>query len=90
MSFPYTLVQSDIEYRRLLLNETFRKYPYFFPNPGQEFTVKTNIGDIQTKIRKGTHIMGKGMKPWFDNNSPKLGAKVTFTFLSPGIYEISL
>ena len=80
----YELTEADIEYMRFHIK---KGYLGFFPPCGEPFLLdlKTNQDIITTNVRRSTHRIGKGLRPWFRRHSGELneGGKVLFTVIDP-------
>ncbi len=81
MNIQKQLTAADIKYRRIDVRDICKRYPSFFPNKTDynvknvgiinitnDFELHTDVGIIDTNVRKSTYRIGKGMKNWFDSH----------------------
>jgi len=86
------LTKADIDYKRISISAAlYQSNQDFFPKFAFDFILHTDAGIIRTNLRKSTHRIGKGLRPWFRAHSQlKEGAQAEFQKISADTFRLNL
>lgn len=86
-TLEHTLINGEIKYKRFRILKNER---WFFPERGQEFQIKTDMGIYTTKLSKDNSPRMRHLKPWFRQNADlKPGDRVIFKHWGPKLYQLT-